>query len=102
MYCRLRSVRTSEARSHKYPSEATKTTHEGRTRYMPVLGSDILMRLVTPYVHHNTQDDEDDDGDDFERGEPVFYEIEWRLAPTICGECTEAYQVRHMHGHGSS
>lgn len=66
------NARTSEARCHKHTSESTKTTHERRTRYMPIPGSNVFMRRVSSHIHDDTEDDEDDDSNDLERSKPVL------------------------------
>lgn len=72
---------TRETGSHKDLGKPSKAANKWCTRNTPILATDIMVRLVHTDVDEYTDDDEDDDGRDLKRRQPVLCCINYVQLP---------------------
>jgi hypothetical protein len=63
---------TCETGCHKNLGKATKATNERSTRNVPIVCSDVGMRLVDADIDEDTNDDEDHDGSNLQERKPIL------------------------------
>jgi len=63
---------TRKTRGNKHIRKPAKSADEWRSRYMPIMPSDIVVFVVDTDIHEDADDNKDHDRGHLQRGKPIF------------------------------